>query len=31
MLILNKDYLNKLDEKFKKQFKNTFKFSDNDQ
>ena len=26
-----KDYLNKLDEKFKKQFKNTFKFSDNDQ
>ena len=31
MLILNKDYLNKLDEKFKKQFKKTFKFSDNDQ
>ena len=31
MLILNKDYLNKLDEKFKKQLKNTFKFSDNDQ
>ena len=26
----NKDYSNKLDEKLKKRFKNTFKFSDND-
>ena len=26
----NKYYLNKLDEKIKKQFKNTFKFSNND-
>ena len=26
----NKDYLNKLDENFKKQFKNIFQFSDND-
>ena len=26
----NKDYSNKLHEKFKKRFKNTFKFSDND-
>ena len=26
----NKDYLNKLDEKFKKRFKNTFDFSNND-
>ena len=26
----NKDYFNKLDEKLKKQFKNTFKFSNND-
>ena len=26
----NKDYSNKLDEKLKKQFKNKFKFSDND-
>ena len=29
-LSCNKDYSNKLDEKFKKRFKNTFKFSDND-
>ena len=29
-LSCNKDYSNKLDEKFKKWFKNTFKFSDND-
>ena len=29
-LFCNKDYSNKLDEKLKKQFKNTFKFSDND-
>ena len=28
-LSCNKDYSNKLDEKLKKQFKNTFKFSDN--
>ena len=28
-LSCNKDYPNKLDEKFKKWFKNTFKFSDN--
>ena len=26
----NKNYANKLDEKFKKRFKNTFKFPDND-
>ena len=29
-LSFNKDYSNKLDEKLKKRFKNTFKFSDND-
>ena len=29
-LSCNKDYSNKLDEKLEKQFKNTFKFSDND-
>ena len=29
-LSCNKDYSNKLDEKFKKRFKNTFKFSDNE-
>ena len=29
-LSCNKDYSNKLDEKLKKRFKNTFKFSDND-
>ena len=29
-LFCNKDYSNKLDEKLKKQFNNTFKFSDND-
>ena len=29
-LSCNKDYLNKLDEKFKNKFKNTFKFSYND-
>ena len=29
-LSCNKDYSSKLDEKFKKLFKNTFKFSDND-
>ena len=29
-LSCNKDYSNKLDEKFKKRFKNTCKFSDND-
>ena len=29
-LSCNKDYSNKLDEKLKKQFKNTLKFSDND-
>ena len=29
-LFCNKDYSNKLDEKFKKRFKNTLKFSDND-
>ena len=29
-LSCNKDYSNKLDEKLKKQFNNTFKFSDND-
>ena len=29
-LSCNKDYSNKLDEKFKKRFKNTFKFSNND-
>ena len=29
-LSFNKDDSNKLDEKLKKQFKNTFKFSDND-
>ena len=28
-LSCNKDYSNKLDEKLKKRFKNTFKFSDN--
>ena len=26
----NKDYSNKLDKEFKKQFRNTFKFSNND-
>ena len=30
MLTCNKDYSNKLDEKVKKQFKNTFMFSNND-
>ena len=30
MLTCDKDYSNKLDEKLKKRFKNTFKFSDND-
>ena len=29
-LACNKDYWKKLDEKLKKRFKNTFKFSDND-
>ena len=29
-LYCNKDYSNKIDEKLKKRFKNTFKFSDND-
>ena len=29
-LSCNRDYSNKLDEKFKKRFKNTFKFSNND-
>ena len=29
-LSCNKDYSNKLDEKLKKKFKNTFKFSNND-
>ena len=29
-LSCNKDYSSKLDENFKKRFKNTFKFSDND-
>ena len=29
-LSYNKDYSNKLDEKLKKKFKNTFKFSNND-
>ena len=29
-LSCNKDYRNRLDEKFKKRFKNTFKFYDND-
>ena len=29
-LLCNKDYSNKLDEKFKKRFRNTFKFSYND-
>ena len=29
-LSCNKDYSNKLDEKLKKRFKNTFKFSNND-
>ena len=29
-LSFNKDYSNKLDEKLKKRFKNTFKFSNND-
>ena len=29
-LSCNKSYLNKIDEELKKQFKNTFKFSDND-
>ena len=29
-LSCNKDYSNKLDEKLKKRFKNTFKFSEND-
>ena len=29
MLICNKDYRKKLDEKLKKRFKNTFKFSNN--
>ena len=29
-LYFNKDYSNKFDEKLKKRFKNTFKFSNND-